>query len=164
MIVGSALGVLIGIYREFFRGHMAELSRALACLALLCIDQLSLRMSHSFQYIIVNALSKSGVSLSYTRSNISVSSSVLYLKNSFRSSISVSRLLILCVYAPFLLLPSCLKIFRGHSAKIVGDKNREGISPFTLSGPGEGGRGPDDQTHSCQSETSYSMMPKFCDL
>ena len=32
----------------------------------------SLRMSHSFQYIVINALSKSGVSLLYTRSNISV--------------------------------------------------------------------------------------------
>ena len=25
-------------------------------------------------------------------------------------------------------------------------------------------RGPGDQTHSCQSETSHSMMPKICDL
>ena len=25
-------------------------------------------------------------------------------------------------------------------------------------------RGPDDQTHSCQSETSYPMMPKLCDF
>ena len=25
-------------------------------------------------------------------------------------------------------------------------------------------RGPDDQTHSCQSETSYSMMSKLCDF
>ena len=38
MIVGSALRVLIEFYREFFRGHMAELSRALA-LALLYIDE-----------------------------------------------------------------------------------------------------------------------------
>ena len=30
--------------------------------------------------------------------------------------------------------------------------------------PGGGIRGPDDQTHSCQSETSYSMMPKLCDF
>ena len=32
--------------------------------------------------------------------------------------------------------------------------------------PGGGGglRGPDDQTHSCQSETSYSMMPKLCNF
>ena len=38
---------------------------------------------------------------------------------------------------------------------------------LTLSGPRGGGgglRGPDDQTHSCQSETSYSMMPKLCDF
>ena len=25
-------------------------------------------------------------------------------------------------------------------------------------------RGPNDQTHSCLSETSYSMMPKLCDF
>ena len=48
--------LLIGFYREFFQGHIAELSGALACLALLCIDQLSLKMSNSFQYIIVNVL------------------------------------------------------------------------------------------------------------
>ena len=32
--------------------------------------------------------------------------------------------------------------------------------------PGGGGglRGPDDQTHSCQSETSHSVMPKLCDF
>ena len=32
--------------------------------------------------------------------------------------------------------------------------------------PGGGGklRGPDDRTHSCQSETSHSMMPKLCDF
>ena len=41
--------LLIGFYREFFQGHMAELSGALACLAFLCIDQLSLKMSNSFQ-------------------------------------------------------------------------------------------------------------------
>ena len=38
---------------------------------------------------------------------------------------------------------------------------------LTLSGPGGGGgglRGPDDQTHSWQSETSYSMMPKLGDF
>ena len=34
---------------------------------------------------------------------------------------------------------------------------------FGLSGPGGGVRRLDDQTHSCQSETSYSMMPKLCD-
>ena len=38
-------------------------------------------------------------------------------------------------------------------------------SHLTLSGPEEGGgggglRGPDDQTHSCQSEATYFMMPK----
>ena len=37
-----------------------------------------------------------------------------------------------------------------------------GVNPIR---PGGGGlRGPDDQTHSCQSETSYSMMPKLGDL
>ena len=35
-------------------------------------------------------------------------------------------------------------------------------SGLTLSGQGGGGglRGPDDQSHSFQSETSYSMMPR----
>ena len=33
---------------------------------------------------------------------------------------------------------------------------------LTLSGPGGGGlRGPDDQTHCSQSETSYPMSPNF---
>ena len=34
---------------------------------------------------------------------------------------------------------------------------------LTLSGPGGGGglKGPGGQTHSCQSETSYLMMPKL---
>ena len=37
---------------------------------------------------------------------------------------------------------------------------------LALSGPGGGGglRGQDDQIHSCQSETSYSLMPKLCDF
>ena len=40
---------------------------------------------------------------------------------------------------------------------------------LTLSGWGGGGeggglRGPDDQTHSCQSETSHSVMPKLYDF
>ena len=38
---------------------------------------------------------------------------------------------------------------------------------LTLSDPGGGGgrlRGPNDQTHSCQSETSNSMMPKLGDF
>ena len=39
---------------------------------------------------------------------------------------------------------------------------------LTLSGPGGGGggglRGPDDQTHRCQSETTYSMMHKHGDF
>ena len=37
---------------------------------------------------------------------------------------------------------------------------------LTLSAPGGGGglRGPDGQTHSCQSETSYPMMPKLGDF
>ena len=30
--------------------------------------------------------------------------------------------------------------------------------------PGGGLRGPDGQTHSCQSETSYPMMPKLGDF
>ena len=51
---------------------MAESSGALilACLALVYIDILGMR--HSFQYIMVNVLSKSVVSLSYTRSNTSI--------------------------------------------------------------------------------------------
>ena len=38
--------------------------------------------------------------------------------------------------------------------------------PFNPIRPGGGGglRGPDDQTHSCQSESSYSMMPKLGDF
>ena len=37
--------------------------------------------------------------------------------------------------------------------------------PLTLSGRGGGGlRCPDDQTHICHSETSYSMMTKSCDF
>ena len=35
---------------------------------------------------------------------------------------------------------------------------------LTLSGPGGGLRGLDGQTHSCQSETSYPMMPKLGDF
>ena len=36
---------------------------------------------------------------------------------------------------------------------------------LTLSGPGgEGLRRPAGQTHSCQSEISYSMTPKICDF
>ena len=39
------------------------------------------------------------------------------------------------------------------------------INTLTLSGPGGGGlRGPDDQTHSSQSETSYSMTLKLGDF
>ena len=41
----------------------------------------------------------------------------------------------------------------------------ENVRSLTLSGPGGGGlRGPDGQTHSCQSETSYPMMPKLGDF
>ena len=64
---------------------MAESSGALilACLVLVYIDECIFGMRHSFQYIMVNVLSKSVVSLSYTRSNTSVivflvCSSVLY--------------------------------------------------------------------------------------
>ena len=43
-----------------------------------------------------------------------------------------------------------------------------GLLYLTLSGQGGGGggglRGPNDQTHSCQSETTYSMMPKLGDF
>ena len=42
-------------------------------------------------------------------------------------------------------------------------RNIESCS-LTLSGPGGGLRGPDGQTHSCQSETSYPMMPKLGDF
>ena len=53
---------------------MAESSGALilACLAVVCIDKCIFWMRHSFQYIMVNVLSMSVVSLSYTRSNTSV--------------------------------------------------------------------------------------------
>ena len=37
------------------------------------------------------------------------------------------------------------------------------IQIFNPIRPGGGLRGPDDQTHSCQSETSYPMMPKLGD-
>ena len=64
---------------------MAESSGALvlACLVLVYIDECIFGMRHSFQYIMVNVLSKSVVSLSYTGSNTSViaflvCSSVLY--------------------------------------------------------------------------------------
>ena len=49
-----------------------ELSRALACLALLCIDQKIFANESFFSIYLVNALSKSGVSLFHTRPNISV--------------------------------------------------------------------------------------------
>ena len=67
-------GVLLGFYREFLGGHMAESSGALilACLPLVYIDKCIFGMRHSFQYIMVNVLTKSVVSLSYTRSNTSV--------------------------------------------------------------------------------------------
>ena len=38
------------------------------------------------------------------------------------------------------------------------------INPICPGGGGGGLRGPDDQTHSCQSETYYSMMPKLGDF
>ena len=91
-----------------------ELSRALACLALLCIDQkifeneslFSLYCSKCpFEVWCQPVLYK----IKYFSDCFSVSRSVLFKKNSFRSSMSVSSLLILCVYTPFLLLPSCLK-------------------------------------------------------
>ena len=44
-------------------------------------------------------------------------------------------------------------------------QNGHGTEVLTLSGPGGGGlRDPDEKTHSCQSETSYSMMPKLGDF
>ena len=68
---------------------------------------------------------------------------------------------------------TCLQITKNKS--IIDDIAKEGWTIFwellpwflarlkdlTLSGPGGGGgglRGPDDQTHSCQSETFYSLM------
>ena len=47
---------------------MAESSGALvlACLAIVCTDECIFGMRHSFQHIMVNILSESGVSLSYT--------------------------------------------------------------------------------------------------
>ena len=47
------------------------------------------------------------------------------------------------------------------------NRKTQKLSLLTLSGPGGGGGGlrdPDDQTHSCQSETSYSMTLKLCDF
>ena len=40
------------------------------------------------------------------------------------------------------------------------------FTPIRAGGGGRGGelRGPDDQIHSCHSETSYSMIPKLCDF
>ena len=66
---GLALSVLLGFYREFLRGHMAESSEALIlpCLALVYIYKCIFGMRHSFQYMMVNVLSKPVVSLSYTR-------------------------------------------------------------------------------------------------
>ena len=60
--------MLLGFYREFLRGHMAESSGALilVCLVLVYIDECIFGMRHSFQYIMANVLSKSVVSLSYT--------------------------------------------------------------------------------------------------
>ena len=58
---------------------MAESSGALvlACLALVCKDECIFGMRHSFQYIMINVLSKSGVSLSYT-SNASNTSLIIF--------------------------------------------------------------------------------------
>ena len=52
----------------------------------------------------------------------------------------------------------CSKIIE---EKPLGGRVKEGL---TLSGPGGGLRGPDGQTHSCQSETSYPMMPRLGDF
>ena len=38
------------------------------------------------------------------------------------------------------------------------------FNPISPGGEGVRLKGPDDQTHSCQSETYYSMMPKLCDF
>ena len=48
----------------------------------------------------------------------------------------------------------------------VSERSCTTISEFNPIRPGGGGglRGPDGQTHSCQSETSYPMMPKLGDF
>ena len=48
--VGLALRVLLGFYRKFLRGHIAESSGALilACLALVYTDECIFGMRHSF--------------------------------------------------------------------------------------------------------------------
>ena len=43
-------------------------------------------------------------------------------------------------------------------------KSYSKLKYLTPSGPGGGLKGLDGQTHSCQSETSYSMMPKLGDV
>ena len=133
--------MLLGFYIEFLRGHMTESSGALilACLVLVYIDEFIFGMRHSFQCIMVNVLSKSVVSLSYTRPNTSVivflvCSSVLYLQKSFRTSlISVSNLLIFCVCMLF----SCFSLpakklentLQKYQVTAPPCKNGEGIFP-----------------------------------
>ena len=55
--------------------------------------------------------------------------------------------------------------FFGLSSQFYNSMSRN-RTLLTLSGRGGGGglRGPDGQTHSCQSETSYPMMPKLGDF
>ena len=53
--------------------------------------------------------------------------------------------------------------FKSHASNIC--KEAKKLSALlNLSGRGGGLRGPDDQTHNCQSETSYSMMSKLGDF
>ena len=63
-----------------------------------------------------------------------VCSSVLYLQKSSRTSISVSDLLIFCVFMLFFCFSLPAKKIRGHSSNIVVDsppyKNGEGIFPL----------------------------------
>ena len=56
---------------------------------------------------------------------------------------------------------------RYTNIKVGRNKSYFTSDPLTLSCPEGGGgglRGPDGQTHSCQSETSYLMMPKLGDF
>ena len=125
--------MLLGFYREFLRGHMAESFRApvLACLALVCINECIFGMSHSFQYI--NYYGKRPFKvwfqsfiylIKYFSNYFLVFSSVLYQQKFFMTSISVSNLLIFCVFMIIFCFFLPAEKIREHSSKIVGDSPR----------------------------------------